>query len=69
MASNVWNYRSRTWALAGWNRWLDWASDCDLEPVLKAARMVREHLWGIVNAIILRATNGPAEASTAGSRL
>ena len=23
--------------------------------------MIREHLWGIVNAIILRATNGPAE--------
>lgn len=23
--------------------------------------MIREHLWDIVNAIILRATNGPAE--------
>ena len=23
--------------------------------------MIRDHLWGIVNAIILRATNGPAE--------
>ena len=23
--------------------------------------MIREHLWGIVNAIVLRATNGPAE--------
>ena len=23
--------------------------------------MIREHLWGIVNAIIFRATNGPAE--------
>ena len=23
--------------------------------------MIRKHLWGIVNAIILRATNGPAE--------
>ena len=60
-AANLWNYRSRTWALAGWHRWLEWASDCDLEPVLKTARMIREHLWGIVNAIILRATNGPAE--------
>jgi len=60
-AANLWNYRSRTWALAGWHRWLDWASGCGLEPVLKAARMIRDHLWGIVNAIILRATNGPAE--------
>ena len=60
-AANLWNYRSRTWALAGWNRWLDWASGCGLEPVVKTSRMIREHLWGIVNAIILRATNGPAE--------
>lgn len=60
-AADLWNYRSRTWALAGWHRWLEWASGCGLEPVLKAARMIREHLWGIVNAIILRATNGPAE--------
>ncbi len=58
---NLWNYRTRTWTLAGWHRWLDWASDCGLEPVLKTARMIREQLWGIVNAIILRATNGPAE--------
>ena len=60
-AANLWNYRSRTWALAGWHRWLEWASGCGLDPVLKAARMIQKHLWGIVNAIILRATNGPAE--------
>ena len=54
-------YKSRTWAVAGWNRWLDWASRCRLDPVVKAARMVREHLWGIVNAAISGATNGPAE--------
>ena len=60
-AANLWSYRSRTWALAGWHRWLEWASGCGLAPVLKVARMIREHLWGIVNAIVLRATNGPAE--------
>ena len=60
-ASNLWNYRSRTWALAGWHHWLEWASGSGLEPVLKVSRMIRRHLWGIVNAIILRATNGPAE--------
>ena len=60
-ASNLWNYRSRTWALAGWHHWLESASGSGLEPVLKVSRMIRRHLWGIVNAIILRATNGPAE--------
>ena len=44
-AANLWRYKSRTWAVAGWNRWLDWASRCRLDPVVKAARMVREHLW------------------------
>ncbi|MDE0605095.1 MAG: transposase [bacterium] len=48
--ANLWNYRRRTWA-----------SGCALEPVPKAARMMREHIWGILNAIILRATNGPTE--------
>ena len=60
-AANLWRYKSRTWAIAGWNRWLDWASRCRLDPVVQAARMVREHLWGIVNAVISGATNGPAE--------
>ena len=36
-------------------------SRCRLDPVVKAARMVHEHLWGIVNAVISGATNGPAE--------
>ena len=31
--------------LAGWHRWLEWASGCGLDPVLKAARMIRQHLW------------------------
>ena len=57
-AANLWRYKSRSWAIAGWNPWLDWASRCRLDPVLKAARMVREHLWGIVNAVISGATNG-----------
>lgn len=60
-AAHLWRYKSRSWAVAGWNRWLAWALDCGLEPVARAARMVRDHLWGIVNAVILRATNGPAE--------
>jgi len=60
-AANLWNYRNRNRPLAGWHRRLEWASGCGLGPVLKAARMIRQHLWGIVNAIIRRATNGLAE--------
>ena len=60
-AASLWRYKCWAWATAGWNRWLDWASRCRLDPVVKAARMVSEHLWGIVNAVISGATNGPAE--------
>ena len=55
-AANLWRYKSRSWAIAGWNRWLNWALRCRLGPVVQAARMVREHLWGIVNAVISGAT-------------
>ena len=60
-AAKLWNYRTRTWATAGWNRWLDAAWECDLKPVAKVADMIASHLWGILNAVVLRATNRPAE--------
>ena len=28
-------------------QWLAWAPHCRLEPVVKTAGMIREHLWGI----------------------
>lgn len=61
-ASKLWDYRSRGWAETAWLHWLQWASRTGLEPVRKAAAMVRAHLWGILNAVVLRATNGPAES-------
>ena len=32
-----------------------------LGPVRKAGEMARPHLWGILNAVVLRPSNGPAE--------
>ncbi len=68
-AAQLWDYLSRAWALKAWKRWLAWASRCRLAPVLKAARMIREHLWGIINAIVLKASNGPAEGINSRIRL
>ena len=62
MARNLWHYVSRTWARKGWKRWLSWAMRCQLEPVKEAAKTIKNHLWGILNAIILKASNGPAES-------
>ena len=35
---------------------------CRLEPVNEAAKTIKNHLWGIINAIILKVSYGPAES-------
>lgn len=62
LAMRLWNYVSRTWAEKRWKQWLSWALRSRLEPVKKVARTIKEHLWGIVNAIILKANNGASES-------
>ncbi len=62
MARNLWHYVHPTWARKGWKRWLSWAMRCRLEPVKEAAKTIKNHLWGIINAIILKVSNGPAES-------
>jgi len=42
-------------------RWLAWALRCQLEPMRKATLTVKSHLWGILNAIVLKQSNGHAE--------
>jgi len=64
-AMSLWHYRSRAWARKAWSSWISWAMRCRLEPVKRVARMVRDHLEGILNAIVLQATNGGAESTNA----
>jgi transposase len=61
-AMGLWDYVSRGWAERGWGAWLEWARRSRLEPMAKAARMIGEHLWGIVNAVLLKADNGAGES-------
>jgi transposase len=58
----LWKYVSRGWARRAWQQWLSWASRCRLQPVVKAARTIREHLVGIVNAVVLGVTNALSES-------
>jgi len=62
LAMSLWDYVSRTWAEKGWHRWYSWAIRSRLEPIKQAARMIKKHLWGIINAIVLKADNGHAES-------
>ena len=61
-SQNLWHYVHPTWALKGWKRWLSWAMRCRLEPMKDAAETIKNHLWGIINAVILKVSNGPAES-------
>ena len=58
---SLWNYARRGWAKRAWKRWLGWALRSRLEPIRAAAKSIRKYLWGILNAIVLEATNAKAE--------
>ena len=61
-ASSLWNYVSRTWAEKGWKKLLGWMSRSRLPAMVKLAKTIRKHLWGIINAIVLDANNGKSES-------
>jgi transposase len=65
MASKLWDYASVGWARRAWLAWAALASRIKLEPMVRAARMVRKHLDGILNAVVLKATNAAAESMNA----
>ena len=58
----LWHYARRGWAERAWGQWLAWARRSRMEPVAKVARMIGEHLWGIVNAVLLKVDNGSGES-------
>jgi transposase len=64
-AMTLWTYVRRGWALRAWKRWLCWAQRCRLESMVKVARTIRDHLWGIINAIVLRVTGASNESVNA----
>ena len=61
LAMTLWRYRYRAWARKAWLEWYAWAIRSKLDPVKRVARMVKRHLYGIVNAIVLGVTNARAE--------
>lgn len=60
-AMNLWNYRSPLAASKAWRRWLGWVSRSRLEPMKNVGRTLRNYLYGVLNAVILRVTNAKAE--------
>lgn len=58
----LWHYSSRTWARKQWLALLGWATRSRLDPIKKVGRTIKKHLWGIINAIVLKQSNGIAES-------
>ncbi len=56
-----WDYRSEGWASPYLKQWLWWASHSRLAPFKDFARMVREHISGILAWTRLRISNGALE--------
>ena len=42
-------------------QWLSWVVRSRLGPIKEVAKTIKEHLWGILNAIGLKVSDGPAE--------
>jgi transposase len=64
-AMRLWHYRSDVGARKGWNAWIQWALRSRLEPMRKKARMIKNHLQGIVNAVVSGTTNALGESINA----
>ena len=64
-AMDLWHYTTRTGAETAWKKWINWAIRTRLEPVKKVGQMVKQHLYGVVNAVVTRATNAKAESVNA----
>jgi transposase len=56
-----WGYRSQGWARRYFERWYSWAIRCRLAPVKKVAKMLKNHLNGLLNYFHHRISNAVAE--------
>ena len=59
--AELWDYQSRAWAEKYRGRWHLWATHSRLKPMIEVARMIKEHLNGVMNYFTHRITNAVAE--------
>jgi transposase len=62
----LWEYSYRGAAENAWRHLLGWMSRCQLPPMVKVGNLVRDHLPGILNSIILKVSNSRSEAKNSG---
>ena len=64
-AITLWRYVRPSWALRGWHRLISWLRRSRLEPMKRVGAMLRDHLWGIINAVVKGVTNAGSESVNA----
>jgi transposase len=64
----IWLYLQRPNTERAWRGWIRSVMCSKIEPLKRVARMIREHLWGIVNATVKRTTNAKSESINASIR-
>lgn len=57
----LWNYQSAAWARTFWKRWYFWATHSRLAPMIKAAKLIADHLPNVLTYFTHRITNAVAE--------
>ena len=62
MAAQLWDYVYRIAAEKGWLMLITRMMRSRMEEIKKVARMLKNYLWGILNAIMAKATNALAES-------
>jgi transposase len=65
-AGLLWDFVYEAVAEKRWKELIGWMSRSKLEPIIKVAKMIKSYLWGILNAIRLKATNAELESMNAG---
>ena len=61
-AAVLWDYSYMGVAKKRWKQLLYWISHCQLLPMIAVGKMVKRYLWGILNAIRMKANNCMLEA-------
>lgn len=65
VAAQLWDYHYRGSAEKAWKSLLSWISRSRLEAVKNVGKMLRNYLWGVLNAIAARVSNAMLEAKNA----
>jgi transposase len=64
-ARSLWHYTTSTWAQKAWKQLTNWTDRCRLPHVKKAGQTIKNHIDGIINAVVKRVNNAGAESINA----